>query len=213
MLGREGEGEMTVGEQLEYQKLNTEIQDSDKRQMEILGFVFTVSLAILGYGLARGNALVLLLPLLVIGPGQVMIVGRFQMTRRMASYIRCFLEVNAESPRYETRTLEFRRLPRRSYRSLIYGSQFAFVQLLAVACLGLSVWTGSTTTRWLAIAVAAMWIGFAFHTKRLYDYFKSGGAAEDDYFEDWRRVRDLETQPQNGPTADTAMRGQGGDAR
>ncbi len=204
---------MTVGEQLEYQKLNTEIQDSDKRQMEILGFVFTVSIAVLGYGLARGDSLVLLLPLLVIGPGQVMIVHRFQMTRRMASYIRCFLEAGVESPRYETRTLEFRRLPHRSYRSLVYASQFICVQLLAAACLGLSIYMGGTTTQWVAISAAVIWSGFAFYTKRLYDYFRSGGSAEDDNFRDWVRVRDGEMQSQNGPTASAAPTRQGGDAQ
>ena len=198
---------MTIGQQLEYQKLNTEIQESDKRQTEIMGFVFTVSLAVLGYGLAEGSAFVLLLPLLVVAPGQLMIIHRFQMTRRMTTYIRCFLETDAESPRYETRIVAFRSLPHRHYRSLIYASQYACVQLLAVACLGLSIWTGGTTTRWFAVAVAVMWTGFAVHTKRLYDYFRSGGAAEGDFYADWCRVRDTDEGRTSNPRLVTKEEG------
>ena len=190
---------MTIGQQLEYQKLNTEIQDSDKRQMEIMGFVFTVSLAVLGYGVARTNALVLLLPVLVIAPGQLMIIHRFQLTRRMATYIRCFVETDVEAPQYETRVVAFRHLPHRRYRSLIYASQYACVQLLAVACLGLSIWTGSATARWIAIAIAVLWVGFAFHTKRLYDYFRSGGGADADFYADWCGVREAEAGQRGQP--------------
>lgn len=193
---------MTIGEQLEYQKLNTEIQDSDKRQMEILGFIFTVSLAMIGYGSSAGLALVLLLPLIVTAPGQLMILHRFQMTRRMSTYIRCFLEGGAESPNYETRIIAFRRVPQTHYRSLMYTSQWACIQLLAGASLGLALWLSSPIDRWLILVVALAWIGFAIYTKRLYRYFMSGGGAEPDYYADWCRVREAEAgEPGRRPLA------------
>ena len=77
----------------EYQTLREEILNNAGRQFNMVSFALTVTAALIGYGLTSGNALVFLVPLLMLALTLIHLVRNIYSILRIASYIRCSLSL------------------------------------------------------------------------------------------------------------------------
>jgi hypothetical protein len=76
----------------EYQTLRTEILDKSGRQFNMVSFALTVTVALIGYGLTNANALIFLVPLLMLALILIHLVRNIYAILRITSYIRLFIE-------------------------------------------------------------------------------------------------------------------------
>jgi len=92
----------------EYQTLRTEILDKSGRQFNMVSFALTVTVALIGYGLTNGNALIFLVPLLMLALILIHLVRNIYALLRITSYIRLFIEPEEKDLKWETYMLQFR---------------------------------------------------------------------------------------------------------
>lgn len=130
----------------EYQSLRAEILAVSGWQLTLLTFSFSVSAALLGWGMTRGEnrSLIVLTPLIVLYFAGSQLVSHAYSIMRLASYIRCVIEptrgdLSWESSMYAVRE-ELENKPQ-EYPLLVGFSWPAYEYLLMVVgwlCIGLA---------------------------------------------------------------------------
>lgn len=190
----------------EYKSLRSEIG----RNSQIVSNVFIANIAttgaLIGYGLDKDIGVIFLSPLAFLIPSMFFITSQMESTRRIASYIRVFIEPVLDL-RWENRWLQLRThklLPRRRKYA---ASLAALYTLLCSICLLLTVrysefegfwlkdsWSFAFGARffWILLFVIIVVIMTIAGVYNVYNGFSSNLAEEFD--DSWTQLRDIENK-------------------
>jgi hypothetical protein len=130
--------------EIEYQTLRTELLEVSGRQLTVLAFAFSVTAALVGWGLSsnNNNSIVVLTSLIPLSFAGLQLVSHAYSIMRIATYIYYFIEPKSEHLNWESYMREFRsRISQREYPLLARFSWPAYENLLIVVgwiCIGIA---------------------------------------------------------------------------
>ena len=188
----------------EYNTLRAEILQNANRQFSMVGFAFTVTAALIGYGLTSKNAFIFLVPLPVLALVLIHLIRNIYSIMRISSYIRTFIEREEKDLKWETYICRFRTEERSQKQpSQIRHTLPSFELVLFVAgwlCIILSLLYAQGYQYLAAIAVAILWLSFWVIIRRWIRY-ETSGQLECDLDAVWaevaRKAEPNEPQAQN----------------
>ena len=180
-------GEMPVPAETEYESLRAEINQNSQTVAGVFTASVAVSVSLVGYGLSRESAGVLLAPFGVVVPALFFIASQLESTTRIAAYLSVFLEEGEGWESRWRRLREKRMLPRqRVYAPSIAGMYL----LLALLCLVLAwlYWRAGVVS-FLAVALLLL-VPVVAGVVSLTESFSMRMVRE--YVEAWERLREDE---------------------
>jgi len=168
----------------EYQTLREEIRNDVDRQFNMVSFALTVTAALIGYGLTSGNALVFLVPLLMLALTLILLVRNIYSILRIASYIRLFIELEEKDLKWETYIRQFRTTAERSRKYSIHVRytlpSYGLVLLVTGwICIVLSLFYAKDYQLVVPIVIAVLWLLFCILVNRWISYEASGQLERD----------------------------------
>ncbi len=180
----------------EYKALRGEID----RNSQIMSNVFLANIAatgaLIGYGLDKHRAEIFLAPFAFLIPSMFFITSQMQSTRRIASYIRVFLEP-ALGLQWENRWMALRARKLLPIRRKYAASLSALYTLLCSVCLLLAIESWETPWHWLPVAVVPIVLMAFLGVRSVYNGFSHDLAK--DFDEAWTRLQQIETD-ESGPS-------------
>jgi hypothetical protein len=175
----------------EYQTLRKEILDRSGRQFNMVSFALTVTVALIGYGLTNSNALIFLVPLLMLAMILIHLVRNIYAILRITSYIRLFIEPEEKNLKWETYMRQFRTEEKdRKYFIPIQHTLPSYELVLFVTgwiCIVLAFFYAKGYQLLVPIVIAVLWLLFWIVVRRWINY-QTSGQLERDFDAIWTEV-------------------------
>jgi hypothetical protein len=175
----------------EYQTLRKEILDRSGRQFNMVSFALTVTVALIGYGLTNANALIFLVPLLMLALILILLVFNYYSVLRIASYIRLFIELEEEDLKWETYMRKFRTEAGSRKYALHAGPTLPSYELVLFVtgwiCIVLAFFYARGYQFLVPTVVAVLWLLFWIIVRRWINY-QTSGQLERDFDGIWAEV-------------------------
>lgn len=191
----------------EYQTLRKEILDNAGRQFNMVSFALTVTAALIGYGLTSKNALVFLVPLLMIALTTIHLVRNIYSILRIASYIRSFIEPKEDNFKWETYMRQFRAEERKRKHPIHVRHTLPSYELVLVLtgwiCVVLAFLHAESYQLIAVSIVAVLWLLFWVVVHRWISY-ETSGQLERDFDTIWAEVAKVVNQSTEDTSAKNA---------
>ncbi len=185
-----------------YQTLRQELLEAYTRQVNLVSFAFTASVALIGYSLVAStpNPLVFLLPLLILALLLVQLNNTGYTIFTISVYIRVFIERRYNIPPWETQISTLRSVLRKTrpfdplrpyspvtlYDTVLYA---VAATVMGGICIGLSYFnSGQLPEQLITVAVAAVWVAICVFAFRPLLYVNSG-KYEEDLEKEWTALK------------------------
>ncbi len=188
----------------EYNTLRAEILQNSNGQFSMVSFAITVTVALIGYGFTNNNSFIFLAPLLVLALVLIHLIRNIYSMLRIASYIRMFIECEADGLKWETYMHRFRaKTSNQKQFSHIQHTLPSYELLLFITgwiCILLSLLYAKEYQLIVPIVVGILWFLFWILIRRWIRY-EISGQMERDFDAIWREVA-----KEAGPSRDVSTK-------